>query len=170
MLLSSHTHFNSVTMTCRIFATFHGTSDLSSFERLYTHSLLHLVLQKHSITHPTIKGCCWLMYWVGNQPPCATLMPTMHNLLIYRSRLRSQKAYIRILICEVNRVDSMAAAENDCIQSKLPLILHCQLHSRFTAALTLHSYNITQLVKIYCACAKLAQTHPCDVSHSTSVI
>jgi len=87
-------------------------------------------------------------------------MPTMHNLLTYRSRLRSQTAYIRILLCEVNRVDSMAAAENDCIQSKLPLILHCQLHSRFIAALTLHSYNITQLVKIYCACAKLAQTRP----------
>jgi len=84
----------------------------------------------------------------------------MHNLLTYRSRLRSQTAYIRILLCEVNRVDSMAAAANDCVQSKLPLILHHQLHSCFTAALTLHSYNVTQLVKIYCACAKLAQTHP----------
>ena len=70
-------------------ATVHGTSDLSSFERLYTHSLL-----------------------------------------------------------------------NDCVQSKLPLILHHQLHSCFAAALTLHSYNITQLVIVNCACAKLAQTRP----------
>ena len=87
---------------------------------------------------------------------------TMHNLLTYRSRLRSQTAYIIlcIQICEVNRVNSIAAAANDCVQSKLPLILHHRLHSCFTAALTLHSCNITQLVKIYCVRSKLAQTCP----------